>query len=202
MAIPMQGMKRIPPIQWNGVPEQFKGKVSAVCWTLRDCEELVKWFGDATFAPFLPVLVNAPGGWAVIAGLGYADAAELQDCAIVLWNERVEKLKKQQGRIFDFDTLREKAGLARKEHAAQAISEAIMARVAKHKANPRTDPFRQMKYPNPTQRVLFSVDGTRDGFNTETENVTDDHGREGNNGRTHGTGTGSKVQGEAGRGPV
>ena len=159
------------PINWTDVPVQYIGKASAVCRTLRDCEELIKWFGDAEFCPYLPVLVNAAFGWVAIAGLGYASAAELQDDAIHVWMNQAEK-KAQGKRIFDFDELRERNGLMRKENVTQALGEAIERRQNQHKANPRTDPFRQPWYPNPTERVLFGVDGTRDAWRTPETKTT------------------------------
>jgi hypothetical protein len=160
--------KSRPPVDWLGVPAQYIGKASAVCRTLRDCEELVKWFGDENFCPFLPVLVAAPGGWTAIAGYGYASAAELQDCAIVLWTRQAEALAKT-GRLMDFDELRDRHGLMRKEDVPQAMAEALEARIRRHKANPITDPFDEPTYPNPTARAQFLVDGTRDGFISRTE---------------------------------
>jgi hypothetical protein len=145
--------KRVAPIDWSGVPAQYVGKCSAVCRTLQECQELVRHFGDADFAPFLPVLVMVPGAAAptAITGLGYATAAELQDCAVVTWETQV-------GRSLDFDALREKHGLMRREEVDAATREALLQRVAKHKANPISDPPRQPQRPNPTQRRNFVID--------------------------------------------
>ena len=137
-------------------------RVSAVCRTLVECSELVKWFGDAAFCPFLPVLVRAPGEWTAITGWGYASAAELQDCAIAVWNRQDEKLVKM-GAMFDFDALRERHGLIRREQADAAVREAIRERIRHHKANPVTDPFRVPQYVRVNEKRVFAVDGTRDG---------------------------------------
>ena len=164
--------KSVQPIDWRGVPEVYVEKASAVCRTLVDCKELIKWFGDAEFAPFLPVLVHAPAGWTAITGMGYATAAELQDCAVVLWQTQEERLKKF-GTLMDFDTLREKAGLVRKEDLTNVVAQTFRDRLAKHKANPRTDPIRQPKYPKWRDRQVFLLDGIRYGFDagrtTETQ---------------------------------
>ena len=165
-AVEIVALRAIPPIDWRGVPQVFVGKVSAVCWSLRDCEELTKWYGDPSFAPFLPVLVKAPGGWSAIAGFGIADAAELQDCAIVLWTRQAEALA-QRGTLFDFDELRYRRGLIERAKAGPAMAEAFEARIQKHKANPVTDPFRKVDYPRVNERVLFAVDGTKDGYEAE-----------------------------------
>ncbi len=151
--------KRVAPIDWTGVPADYVGKCSAVCRTLLECQELVRHFGAADFAPFLPVLVMVPGGAAptAITGLGYATAAELQDCAVVTWERQAEKLDKT-GSILDFDALRERHGLMRREEVDAATREALLQRIAKHKANPITDPPRQPERPNPMQKTHFTIE--------------------------------------------
>src|SRR3990167_6947599 len=102
MPVAVHMAKRVAPIDWRGVPASYVGKCSAVCRTLQECEELVRHFGSPGFAPYLPVRVLVPGAPAptLIAGLGYATAAELQDCAVVTWH---------RGQVTpDFDALREK----------------------------------------------------------------------------------------------
>lgn len=152
----IQTVHKIPPIDWKGVPNGFKGKLSAVCRTMEECDGLVRWFGSANFCPILPVMVIVPGAPAptFIAGFGYAPAAELRDCAVVAWNNQIEQIAKT-GSIFDFDARRERAGLMRRENVDPAVREAMAERIAKHKANPVTDPFRQSVYPNPTDRKVF-----------------------------------------------
>ena len=151
----LQMAKRIAPIDWRGVPASFKGKLSAVCRTAAECGELVRWFGSADFCPNLPVMVMIPGAQpTLIAGLGYATAAELQDCAVVTWHEQTEKLAKT-GALVDFDALRERHGLMRREDVDAATREALLRRIAQHKASPVSDPYRQPVYPNPTNRKVF-----------------------------------------------
>ena len=147
--------KAVPQIDWRGVPLGYVGKASAVCRSLQDCADLVKWFGDATFCPYLPVLVHAPAGWTAITGWGVADAAELQDCAVVLWNRQTEALMRNNGSLMNYDERRERAGLMRKEAVAEAMSDALDRKIAEHKASPVTNPFRQPKYPNPTNKKQF-----------------------------------------------
>ena len=147
MSVAVHMGKLVAPIDYRGVPAQYKGKCSAVCRTLQECGELVRFFGSPDFAPFLPVLVMVPGTDAptAITGLGYATAAELQDCAVVTWNQQTEKLAK--GRLLDFDALRERHGLMRREAVDAAAREALLQRIAQHKANPISDPARQPLYP-------------------------------------------------------
>ena len=156
--VEIQTAKRVAPIDWRGVPANFKGKLSAVCRTADECEGLVRWFGSPDFCPLLPVMVMVPGAQAptLIAGLGYASAAELRDCAVVTWYEHTEKLAKTGG-LLDFNALRERRGLMRREDMDAAVREAMRRRVAQHKANPVTDPPRQPVYPNPANRKVFPI---------------------------------------------
>ena len=144
----------IAPIDWKGVPASFKGKLSAVCRTAEECEGLVRWFGSPDFCPQLPLMVLIPGAApSLIAGFGYATAAELQDCAVYAWHKNTEQIAKTGG-LLDFDAARERAGLIRREEVDAATRNAFRDRIAHHKANPITDPFRQPVYPNPTNRTL------------------------------------------------
>ena len=69
--------RAIPPIDYRGVPAGLRPKivkdktgrvvnviprVSAVCRTIKECEDLVYWYGDATFCPFAPVLLLLRAG--------------------------------------------------------------------------------------------------------------------------------------------
>lgn len=154
----IQTAKRVAPIDWSGVPPKFVGQCSAVCRTAEECGELVRHFGSPEFCPFLPVMVIVPGADAplLIAGMGVAPAAELQDCAVVAWHTTVEKIAKQ-GHMMDFDSLREKHGLMRREDVDAAVRQAMRDRVARHKANPISDPPRKLVYPNPKQQTKFAI---------------------------------------------
>ena len=141
--------KTVAPVDWTGVPAQYVGKCSAICRTLEDCENLVRHFGDPSFAPFLPVLVHAQLGWTAIAGMGYASAAELQDCAVVLWH-------RQQVPI-DWGDRRERAGWMRREEVEANVGDALMRRIAAHKASPVTDPPRQPKYTRVRGKTVHTI---------------------------------------------
>ena len=148
-------MKRIPPLNWAGVPSNLRNKkVSAICRTAQECEDLVRWFGDEHFCPSLPVMVLVKNAQPVmIAGMGFASVAELRDCAVVTWHQHEAK----GGKILDFDALREKHGLIRREEVDGATREAMTRRIAQHKANLRTDPFREPQYQNPTQKKQYLI---------------------------------------------
>ncbi len=140
------------------MPENFLGKLSAVCRTAEDCAELVRWFGSAAFAPNLPVLVMVPGAHAptLIAGMGYATAAELQDCAVVTWEQQTTKLAEGKP-LLDYDEARERRGLMRRDEVDAATRDALLRRIKAHMDNPVTDPFRQPEYPNPKNQMKFAV---------------------------------------------
>ena len=158
----MVAMRAVPPISWKGVPLSYKGKLSAVCRSAKECDELIYWFGAADFCPVLPILVMVPGAQpTLIPGFGFVTASELRDCAVYAWFTQSDKIKKR-GNILDFDALREKHGLMRREEVDAAIREAFYERIKKHKANPITDPPRLPQYVRPNERTVFAVDGTKE----------------------------------------
>ena len=158
----IHGVRQTPPIDWRDVPLAYKNKLSAVCRSAKECADLVNWYGDASFCPLLPVLIMVSGTQpTLIPGMGYATAAELRDCAVYAWFNQSDKIAKR-GSVWDFNALREKNGLMRREDADAAIREALYARIRKHQANPVTDPFRQPQYIRPTNRTLVAVDGMKE----------------------------------------
>lgn len=144
---------------WRGVPLDFKGKCSAVCRSMKDCDDLVHWFDNrADFCPDLPVLLLIPNVNPPIAicGLGFSTAAELRDACCETWGRKDARMQKT-GSLYDFDDLREQNGMIERSKLAEATSYAFWERVKRHKASPRTDPFKQMRYPNPRNRVVFPL---------------------------------------------
>lgn len=154
----IRAAKRIPPLDWRGIPAAIRNDgASAICRTKQECQELVKWFGDADFCPFPPVLIVLPSGDIIrLAGQGCAPAAELRDNAVYIWELKTERLEKT-GTLVDFDELREKGGLMRRENVDAAIREALWERTKMHKASPRTDPPRQFDYPRLNNRTVFPM---------------------------------------------
>lgn len=142
---------------WSGVPVSYWNQVSAVCRTLKDCSDLVYWFGNrADFCPLQPVLLLIPGVHPppIVCGMGYATAAELRDVCVGVWGEKLALMEKK-GSLFDFDDLRERNGLPERSKVAELTQYAFWDRVTRHKAAIRTDPFRQHRYPNPLNKVKF-----------------------------------------------
>lgn len=159
-----------PEIDWLGIPQNFWGKVSAICRSHADCLDLNHWFGDENFEPDLPVLLVIPNPvtgevhYGQIAGLGLAPVYEIRDEAVARWELTEQALVKNGGTLLDFDALREKHGLVRREEVDAAFRNALLDRIAAHKASPVTDPSRQPRYPNPTNRMVFPVgDATIEG---------------------------------------
>ena len=154
-----------PPISWLGVAlnlrYNYEGRVSAVCRSLQECEDLIRWFGNGDFCPAKPVLIAIPDHPQIIDCQGYAPVDELRDLAVVIWETVTERLA-EHGNIHNMDEMRWKHGYPEREKADAMIREAMYERIRKHKANPITDPFRQMIYPNPANRTLMVAPESQD----------------------------------------
>lgn len=179
MDIEIYGRVQTPPIDYTGIPQAYwpsrtivvkpdgskyggpiKDKVSAVCRSMADCDDLVAWFGNQpNFCPDLPILLMIPGAITVVSGLGYSTAAELRDCCCEVWGV---KTGGDAAKRFDVNEMRERAGLPRREDVPAMVQQAFRDRVAKHKASPVTDPWRQHQYPNPTNKTLHKVADSQD----------------------------------------
>lgn len=112
-------------------PAQMRGQLSAVVRSREDAANLAYFLGGRGIRPDRPVMVETKRGRVIVEGLGQATAAELEDLA-------VSALERPAGP--DFDHLREKNGLMRREEVDAAVRNALLDKVAKHKANHRTDP--------------------------------------------------------------
>ena len=62
---------------------------------------------------------------------------------------------RNNGSLQNYDEVRERNGLMRREAVAEAMHDALTRKIAEHKASPVTNPFRQPKYPNPTNKKQF-----------------------------------------------
>jgi hypothetical protein len=139
------------PIDWTGVTlsirAKFEGQVAAVCRSEQECQDLVAFFmGDAAFCPAAPILLTIPGtgavGATVVVGAGCTTVAELRDLCVTTWGRMVDRLRANGGVMFDFDALRERHGLARREEADAIVRQAMWDRTVRHKRSMRTDPPR------------------------------------------------------------
>lgn len=157
----------VPHAYWPNAtffPDGHKGPakdcISAVCRSMADCNELVKFFDNQpNFCPDLPVLLLIPGNPTLVSGMGFATVAELRDCCIEVWGV---KTGSDAHKRFDGNEIREQLGMARREDVAEMTREAFFERRLRHKASPITDPVRQYQYPNPTGKTVHSVPDSQD----------------------------------------
>jgi hypothetical protein len=153
----LDAMVRTPAIKYTWQTLPWKGKVAAICYSKQEAADLVHWFGvGPDFCPYPPVLLCIPGAWTQITGWGRATIAEIRDNAIAVWEIKEAKVARGQ-KPFDFDEARERAGLMRREEVDAATRQAFRDRIKKHRQNPRTDPVRQMDYPNPTEKTYHPI---------------------------------------------
>ena len=152
----LMAQRQTPMIDWRDVPRKHRGRVSAVCRSIGDCQDLVAWFGSADFCPFQPILLLIPEHPTLLVGLGYATASELRDDAVNLWGKYTERLRKT-GSLVNFDELREKARLPRHEDVKALTQEAFAERIRQHRANPITDPAREPLRPRVAGKTVHTV---------------------------------------------
>lgn len=87
--------------------------------------------GGRAVRPEKPVaFYDARGDVCMIMGLGYTEAAEMEDLVA----------QKQAAVTHSDDELADRAGFLRREDAGQAYADAIDERMTHHKRNARTDP--------------------------------------------------------------
>ena len=131
-------------VQHRGVPQTMRSTSNRAVGNHQEAGDLAYMLGGRSAMPKAPVLVWGPDNRTVImlVGDGVTEAAELQDMALEAI-ERQEEQIARNGRGMDYDAMREKHGYVSRENAGNAISDAIAERIAHHKANPVTDPFRQ-----------------------------------------------------------
>jgi hypothetical protein len=142
-------------------PRSIAGEVAAAARRAKDIQEIRHMFG-ASSMPKAPIAVLGPDGSSIImvVGDGVTEASELQDLAAEAFDRQADTIKRT-GDGSDFAGLREKHGYRRREDFNGAWKEALQERIAKHKANPVTDPFRQPKMPD-KGAVQFAVNGTKE----------------------------------------
>lgn len=159
----MYGPRRtLTPIDWTGVPLRYrfrfvKGQlvehpgISAAVHSLEEAQDLVKFYGDPRFCPLLPVLLVFPNDIppTVIIGNGgtadtMADAAELRDLAVYVWERTMERAARNGGKLFDSAEMRDRYGLVPEKERLNVLRQALVDRVAQHRRTQRTDPGRRV----------------------------------------------------------
>ena len=126
----------------GAIPLSMQGKVSGIVRNEHDAGEIGAAFGRAA-KPRKPIMLVGPDERTIIliVGDGVAEAAELEDLALATLNRQQERVRKQ-GRSLDFDALRERHGLMRREEVDPAIRQALIERIRRHQRSPITDPVR------------------------------------------------------------
>jgi hypothetical protein len=118
-----------------------RNRLSAVVRTAAEARDLAHTLGGRDMKPRRPVMVDTGHSRVLVVGDGDASAAELSDLAVSAI-EKQEGQRKRTGTDVDFDSMRERANLMRREEVDPAIRQALRERAAKHLANPVSDPAR------------------------------------------------------------
>lgn len=123
----------------RGVPASLRGKVHAVDG-IDAAHEIGRTFGRNT-RPQKPIFLWGPDEKSIIiiAGMGKATAAEMEDAAVTQLAIAQEKHAKGKSG-FDFAQAREDAGLPQASQFDGLLRQALQDKVAYHKRHQRTDP--------------------------------------------------------------
>lgn len=124
------------------VAPQLRKDIQVGVKTHADIEEMAYRLGGRERKPDSVMLWGPDGTQIIILGAGEADAAELTDLAHESL-ARAEDAVKKRGTTMNFDEMRERERLPRREDVDGMIREALRDRVRRHKANPISDPPRQ-----------------------------------------------------------
>lgn len=148
MALPDDFVLPVGHVVHTGVPTTMRRHVSQAATGRQEAFDLAYRLGGRDARPTAPVLIWGPDNRTpiMIIGDGVTEAAELEDIALEAIDNQAESVK-NNGRGMDYDQFREDHGMMRRDEVPAAIKNAIADRIAKHKANPVSDPFRQPQKP-------------------------------------------------------
>ena len=146
--------KRVPLVlnQW-AVPLALDGQVSGAVRDVAGAKEIGHAFGRSRLIE-KPLLVETSLGRAVVMTEGVTEAAELEDLALMALERQEERAKTDW-----HAEQRERMGLPPREQFPDMFADALERRIKQHKANPVTDPPRQPRRHNPTNKVMFAMPG-------------------------------------------
>ena len=121
------------------VPWDLTGEVSGYLRGRKQVEEFAYAQGR-TEKPRKPLMLYGPDNYTpiVIVGDGVTEAAEMQDLALQAIDKQEAQYKKS-GRGLDFDDMRERRGLVRREDFDTALKEAFAERAKYLKAHQVTE---------------------------------------------------------------
>ncbi len=121
-----------------------------------DAADLSYKLGGRAKKPLREIVVAGPGGNAiVIPGAGVTEAAELEDVAQEAYEHQEARLRAGKP-IVDFEALREEAGLPSRKDFDPLFRQALRDRVARHRANPITDPEVTRRQPRGSSPVAWT----------------------------------------------
>lgn len=113
-----------------------------------EASDLAHRLGGRAVRPQGEVILRGADGRTpvIIPALGACEAAELEEIAIGVYEEQEKRLR--EGRpLVDFDELRARDGLPPREEFDPLFRQALRERIARHRANPVTDPGRNPHKP-------------------------------------------------------
>lgn len=143
LLVPVGRQLFVPGMGMAVVPMAMRKHVSGIARGDSEAREIGHFFGRTT-KPDQPLMVVGPDERTpiLIVGDGVTEAAEMEDLAQAAVAKQAETVKKT-GSGYDFAEARERKGSVRREDFGRLASEAVLARIAKHKHNMRTDPPRK-----------------------------------------------------------
>ena len=111
--------------------------------------------GGRANKPKEPIVITAWDGVTpiILAGLGEAEGAQLEDLAIEA-HERSQEEGKRSGQAQDYQRIREMLGVPSKEQFMSNWYDSLEWRVDQHLKNPRTDPAKKRTYEDPNKAVF------------------------------------------------
>ena len=131
-------------LQSTQAPATMRGMLSDVVRSRQEAADIPQRMGGRDARPTRPVMVDTGHSRSVIIGDGVATAAELSELAIASI-EKQEAQRSRTGTDADFDALRERAGMMRREEVGPKMREAMAARAERARRNMRTDPAQYQK---------------------------------------------------------
>lgn len=111
-------------VRATDAPPGLRGRTAAVVRTKAEAEDLSHRMGGRDVKPTRPVLVDTGHSRVMVVGAGEATAAELSELAVSAI-EKQEATRRRTGMDLDFDALREKAGLMRREDVDAGMRNAL-----------------------------------------------------------------------------
>ena len=157
------------PVAGN-IPTTLAGQVQVNMTKHEQIDEAVRLLGPSA-KPSLPILLMDENHRVstVIMTDGITEMAELAEIAHYAIERREDTLKRT-GQAFDFERARHNAGMPSAAKFDENLRNALADRVAKHKANPVSDP--------PRQAMFFDEHGNKTTVRPDAKMLFDMHKKE------------------------